>query len=221
MSSFLSSPTGVFDSLLKLVKLNSLLNPLAGLVLANLSVAGDIVFKAMKALHGTRLTIISVTFTIRILRSFSLSYHIIILCHLLFLLDSRRSKIIASLEPIKDQLVPVILKFYLLQLLTQILVLLHTLEIFFVNMPQLIVVLFGPLAFIQLQLFGVILAAIPSSSFFILWGDIIFLMLLRVPSILWLFGRHRLSFKDVISCDWGLLFLTRLHKHIVVFWLGI
>ena len=39
----LSSATGVLDSLLKLVKLNSLLKPPAGLVFENLSVTGDTV----------------------------------------------------------------------------------------------------------------------------------------------------------------------------------
>jgi hypothetical protein len=155
----------------------------------------------MIALHCTRLTLISVAFTLRVLRSFPLSNHIIILCHLLLLLDSRRSEVIASLEPIEDHFIPVILKFYLLQLLTQILVFFDTLEVFFVNLAQLIIVLFGPLAFIQLQLLRVVLAAIPSSSFFILWAGIIILLLLRVTSILRLFGSHRLSLKDVISCD--------------------
>jgi len=102
----------------------------------------------MIALHGTRLTFISVTFIFWVLRSLPLSDHIIILCHLLFLLDTRRSDVIASLEPLKDHFIPVILKFDLLQLLTHKFVLFLTLKIFFIYVVLGIVVFFRPLALI-------------------------------------------------------------------------
>ena len=106
----------------------------------------------MIALHGTRLSFISVTFIFWVLRSLPLSDHIIILCHLSLLLDTRRSDVIASLKPLKEHFIPVILKFDLLQLLTHKLVLFLALKVLFVNLSLWIVVLFGPLTLVQLQL---------------------------------------------------------------------
>ncbi len=177
--------------------------------------------KVMIALHGTWLTFLSVTFIICVLRSLPFSDHIIILCHLFLLLNARRSDVIASLEPLKDHFIPVILKFDLLQLLTEKLVLLLSLEVLFIYVVLGVVVFFRPLTLIQLQLLWVILATIASSSIFILLAVIIILVLLRVTGILRLFRDHRLSLKDVICSDRGLLFLARLHKHIVIFRLGV
>lgn len=108
--------------------------------------------KAMQAFHGPILWNIShpasCSVLIRVLRSLSLTYHVIILSHLPLILYPRGCDIIASLKPLEHHLVSVVLKLDLLQLLTQELVLFLTLEVPLVDLAQLIVRLLRPLSLI-------------------------------------------------------------------------